>query len=454
MSRLFAISLGVALATPVIGLGLLLGKPSIDKHWDHQPSHFWIVLSAAAIAAALGWAVGTSARRRADARLALVSMSFVMAAAFLGLHALATPRVLISHSNAGFVVSVPIGLALAAAFALWSAAPLEGARARWVMAHITAMRIAVVAMVVLWAAWSLAELPPLNNPRPVESGSAFMVALGIPTTCAFALAAARYLVIAHRRRAGLLIAVAAAWVLLGEAALAVAVTQNWRVSWWMWHVLMVIAFAAIATASARMPSAERFSDLYLDDVAAGTREVSIFFADLKGFTKFSEHSPPDVVRTMLNTYFEAVLPGIRAAGGRVDRFIGDAVMVTFNVSADQPDHATRAARAALDFQAAARHVAEHHPEWPRFRAGINTGTASVGVVGDGRQRDYTVLGDTVNVAAHIEALAPVGAVAISEATRQLLTGAAVTSLGAVTLKTRAEPTQIWRLDSLAPTSPK
>ena len=453
MPRRRVIALAVALATPLAGFAVLLSQPSIDGHWNHHPSHFWVVLGAAVIAAALGWSIGTSAKRRSDARLALVSMSFVASAAFLGLHALATPRVVISHANAGFLVAVPIGLAVAAVFALWSAIPLEGARARWVAGHFDTMRFGLVAIVVAWAAWSILELPPLDDPMPVESGSAFMIMLGVPTAVAFSVTAARYLVIARRRRSGLLLAVSAAWVLLGETALAVSITQNWRASWWLWHVLMIAAFAAIATASARMPSDERFSDLYLDDVAAGTRDVTVLFADLKGFSKFSEENPPDVVRTMLNSYFEAVLPGIRAAGGRVDQFIGDAVMVTFNVSVDQPDHAARAARAAVDFQAAAQRVAERHPGWPRFRAGINTGSASVGVVGDRRHRAYTVLGDTVNVAAHIEAAAPVGAIAISDATYRLLTDAGVTSLGAVTMKTRAEPVQIWRLDSLSSSPP-
>jgi class 3 adenylate cyclase len=107
----------------------ILALPSIDGHWRHDPSHFWIVIGAAVLAAALGWSVGTSARRRSDARLVLVSMSFVAAAAFFGLHAIATPRVLISHPNDGFVVAVPVGLAVATVFALWSAIPLEGARA-------------------------------------------------------------------------------------------------------------------------------------------------------------------------------------------------------------------------------------------------------------------------------------------------------------------------------------
>jgi class 3 adenylate cyclase len=448
MSRQLLIACGVALATPVVGFVVLLARPSIDGHWQHDPSHFWIVMGAAVLAAVLGWSVGTSAFRRSDARLLLVSLSFVASAAFLGLHALATPRVLISHPNDGFVVAVPIGLAVAAGFALWSAVRLEGARARWVIARSTTMRVALVAVVAAWAAWSLLEIPPLDDPTPVESGSPLMIILGVPTALAFAVAAWRYLVIARSRRAVLLMAVAAAWVLLGETAVAVAITQNWRASWWLWHILMIAAFAAIAWAAARMPIDERFSDMYLADVAAGTRDVTVLFADLEGFTRFSEENSPDSVRTMLNTYFEAVLPSVRASGGRIDRFIGDAVMVTFNVSVDQPDHALRAASAALAFQEAARQVAAGHPGWPQFRAGLNTGSAIAGVVGDGRERAYTVLGDTVNVAAHIESLAPVGSIAISDATYRALPDAQVTSLREVTLKTRVEPLRIWRLEAL------
>ena len=62
----------------------------------------------------------------------------------------------------------------------------------------------------------------------------------------FAVAAWRYLSLARERRAGLLVAVAAAWMLLAEAAVAVSCTESWRVSWWMWHILMVVAFGAIA----------------------------------------------------------------------------------------------------------------------------------------------------------------------------------------------------------------
>ena len=448
MSRPTGVALSIALVTPIVGLFLLLAAPSADPQWDHQPSHFWLVLGAAAIAAALGWSVGASARRRGDARLYLVSMSFMSAAAFLGLHALATPGVVVPGTNAGFVIAVPTGLAIGSAFAAWSAIPLDGARARSVMANAGVIRFVLIGVVAVWVTVSLAELAPLDDPTPVESGSAFMITLGVPTGLLFATASWRYLVLARARGAGLLIAIAAAWMLLAEAAIAVSFTESWRVSWWVWHVLMVVAFGAIAFAAWRMPEYERFSDLYLDEVAGGTREVTVLFADLKGFTAFSETHPPDDVRSMLNTYFEAVLPDIRAAGGRLDRFLGDAVMVTFNVSVDQPDHAMRAARAALGFQSSAGHVAELHQDWPRFRAGINTGVAVVGVVGDGEDRGYTVLGDTVNVASHIESLAPVGSIAISDATRRAIPGARVVSLGTVTLKTRTGSVEIWRLDGL------
>jgi adenylate cyclase len=251
--------------------------------------------------------------------------------------------------------------------------------------------------------------------------------------------------LARPRRSVLLLAIAAAWVLLAEAMLAVTVARNWHASWWEWHVLMLAAFAVIAVAVRQLPESERFSELYLDEVARGTREASVLFADLEGFTTFSEAQPPDTVRTMLNTYFEAVVPAVRQEGARLDKFIGDAVMVTFNIATEQPDHAARAARAALAFQSSSARVAAEHPDWPRFRVGVNTGPVAVGVVGGGDARGYTVLGDTVNVAARLEGLAPVGGVAIGGATLRALPGAQVSPLGHVAVKGRRESVEAWRL---------
>lgn len=161
----------LALAAPLAGLVLLLAAPSTDVEWQHRPSHFWLVLGTAAVSAALGWSVGTAARRRSDARLFLVSLAFVSAASFLGLHALATPGVLLDGANAGFVVATPIGLLIASGFAAWSSLDLDGAPARWVVAHSGALRSALVAVVAVWAVWSLSSLPPLAETDPPESGS-------------------------------------------------------------------------------------------------------------------------------------------------------------------------------------------------------------------------------------------------------------------------------------------
>ena len=436
------------LALPLVGLVLLLGVESVDRRWEHHPSHFWLVLAAAVIPALLGWSIGSAACRRSDARLLLVALAFVSSAAFLGLHALATPGVLLEGSNAGFVVAVPVGLLLASGFAAWSALPLDGSPARWVMARSDPLRWALVAVVVCWGAWSLASLPPLDERDPPESGSLTLVAAAVPAVVLLSIAALRSFQLARTRRSPLLASIAVAWLLLAESMVAVAFARNWHASWWEWHVLLLIAYAAIAESVRRLPESERFSDLYLDDVAGGTREISVLFADLQGFTRYSEAHDPADVQAMLNEYFEAVLPEISARGGRVDRFIGDAVMVTYNVGVEQPDHAERAARSALAFQRAAAAVSEAHPQWPRFRVGLNTGPARVGIIGGGEERGYTVLGDTVNVASRLEAIAPAGAVAIGGPTLRAIPGARVVALGQVAVKGRSEPVEVWQLDSL------
>jgi hypothetical protein len=104
---------GVALCLPLAGLALLIRRPQIDVHWEHHPGHFWLVLTTAALSAVLAYATGTAALSRGDARVLLVSLGFLAAAGFLGLHALATPGVLLSAPNAGFVIATPVGIAIA-----------------------------------------------------------------------------------------------------------------------------------------------------------------------------------------------------------------------------------------------------------------------------------------------------------------------------------------------------
>ena len=141
------------------------------------------------------------------------------------------------------------------------------------------------------------------------------------------------------------------------------------------------------------------------------------FADLEGFTAFSEGRDPREVAEMLNTYLRVAIPPIvRRHGGEIDRLIGDAIMATWGTRGDQPDHARRAVDAALAVQRETGRIAEDHPGWPRFRAGVNTGEALVGLLGAESGRSYTVIGDTVNLAARLEGQAPAGRVVIGEAT--------------------------------------
>ena len=437
------------LLLPLAGFWLLIAAPTADVQWEHHPAHFWLVLSAAIVSGALALSTSGIALRRTDARLYLVSLGFLAAAGFLALHALATPGVLLDAPNQGFTIATPVGLLIAAAFVAASAAPLPPSRARLIMRRARLLRWGVLTVMALWALASLASLPPLDDPTPVERASGALVATAVLALPLYAFAAVRYLRMQRLGESPILLAVASACVLLAEATIAIAFARNWHATWWEWHLLMLTAFGAIAYSARQEDQEERFSDLYLDETAAGKREVSVLFADLQGFTSFSEGRDPREVSEMINTYLEVAIPPIvRQFGGEIDRLIGDAIMATWGTRGDQPDHAERAARAALALQVETARIAAEHPQWPRFRAAVNSGEAMVGVLGVESGRSYTVIGDTVNTAARLESQAPVGGVAIGAVTLRALPGARVSSLGTVRVKGKREPIDAWLLEGL------
>jgi adenylate cyclase len=438
----------VAIALPAAGFVLLLVAPATDVLWEHHPSHFWLVLAAALTSAALAFQTTGIALRRADARLFLVSLGFLAAAGFLALHALATPGVLLDTPNQGFVVATPVGLLIAGLCAALSALPLPPERAASVIRHARALRTGLLVLMVAWAAASLASIPPLDDPTPVERATGVLVVMAAAALVLFAFAGWRYLMMAVRSGSPILLAVASACVLLAEAMGAIALARNWHLSWWEWHLLMLAAFGAIAYSARREEVEERFSDLYLDQTSAGKREVSVLFADLAGFTAFSEGRDPREVSEMLNTYFEVAIPPIVSEyGGQIDRLIGDAIMATWGTRGDQPDHAERAVSAAAALQAESGRIAAQHPDWPRFRAAVNSGEALVGVVGAESGRSYTVIGDTVNVAARLESRAPTGGVVIGGATLRAVPGVRATSLGEIEVKGKRERVDAYLLDA-------
>jgi adenylate cyclase len=300
-----------------------------------------------------------------------------------------------------------------------------------------------------WAVATIAGLDPLARVTEVERASGPIAIPAVAGALLFALAAIRYAGLARARGALLPLAIAAGFVLLAEAILATALARSWHASWWEWHLLILAAFGLVAWAARREWREERFASLYTEETARGQREVSVLFADLAGFTSFSERRDPREVSAMLNAYFEVAIPPIvREYGGEVDRLIGDALMATFNTRGDQSDHPLRAARAAIAIRERTEALAREHPEWPRFRIGVNTGEAMVGVVGAGGGRSYTVIGDAVNVASRLESAAPIGGIALGGATLGEIPTASVEELGAVQVKGKREPVEAYILTDL------
>lgn len=139
-----------------------------------------------------------------------------------------------------------------------------------------------------------------------------------------------------------------------------------------------------------------------DDVFTGERRaVTVMFIDIRDFTPYAEaHSAEDTVGR-LNALFEIVVPAVVEAGGHVNKFLGDGALAVFGAPNDLTDHAEAALRAAVLID---RLVTERFGEELRIGIGINTGVVIAGTIGGGGKLEFTLIGDTVNVAARIEQL--------------------------------------------------
>jgi class 3 adenylate cyclase len=684
---------GFHLVLPLLGLWLLLAQPHFDVMLEHHVGHFALVVAVAAVNVALGVRMSEVSRNRGDARLFLVSLVFLSSAGFLLLHALATPQVILYGRNAGFAIATPIGLLLAAVFAVLSSLDWTPDRADAVLRRQALLRGGLAVLMIAWAVVSLFGLPPLDAPLPEEATRGPLTVIAVAGVALYTLAAARYWLLYRRRPSVILIAVLTAFALLAEAMVAVALARNWHASWWEWHLLMAFAFAFVyysahvqyaregswsslfrgiylqetiqqirrehgaalealveamqqpqgngarpvgrvvadladrfdltegqaqvleqaaeallaereqiqrlralvavgaearvimderqllergveLTARALRPDvlrvglvegeqlvfpssmrAEGWADALDDERPAGggddpaaasltslepveetegpggrlvlpltvkdrpagvldvrraegsfaerdrwllqalasqlsiglenarlyrqldglfrqymspdvatalladptqaalggdVAEVTVLFADLRGFTPFSERTTPDRVVGMLNEYFGRAVPVLLANGGTVVQFVGDAVMALFNAPARQPDHALRAARAALGMQAAIEAVAEREPDWPRFRVGVNTGPALIGNIGSHEFRNFTAIGDTVNLAARLEQeVAEAGQVVLGPTTHTAIRQLAIArSLPPIEVKGKRDPVACWVLEGL------
>ena len=433
----------VAILLPVALIVLLRGTPQINERWENNPAHFWLVLLTALICLGLALAISEGGRRRRDARLLLIGLALVLSAGFLGLHAVATPGVIVDGKNAGFVLATPVGLIFAGVFAAASAVEYRLETSLAIVRHGRLLLALVLALMAAWAAVSIGGWPPLHKPVTPQQIDAPLGAAAAVGVVLYGYAALAYFRVYRRRGSGLAFAVAFAFALLAEALVVVVVSlpTGWQLSWWEWHALMLLGFVSIAAAASREWYEERFSALYLDETLRGHKHVSVLFADLAGFTPFTEAQGSGEVYTMLVSYFGRLAPLIRDEfGGEVHEFVGDQIFAVFNKAGDQPDHAVRAARAALALQRAAAEIASSHPGWPPFRVGVNSGEALVGVVGDRGHRIHGVFGDAVNLGARLEGQAPEGGVLIGSATyEQLPAGSVADRVDDLHVKGKAEP---------------
>ena len=185
-------------------------------------------------------------------------------------------------------------------------------------------------------------------------------------------------------------------------------------------------------------------------LAGETRQATVLFTDIAGFTTIAEHLAPHALVAALNQYLETVLAPIRAHGGVVNTFIGDGLFASFNMPLACEDHAAAAVRAAIDIQRAGggRTFGDTGVAFAT-RIGISTGQVIGGSVGAGRRLTFTLLGDTVNLAARLEQLNKDYAtrILVSQSTREACGDRFVfADLGRVAVRGRSDAAIVFSVD--------
>jgi adenylate cyclase len=193
------------------------------------------------------------------------------------------------------------------------------------------------------------------------------------------------------------------------------------------------------------------------------KQVSILFADIVGFTSMSEKMTASEVALLLNDYLSRMTDVIFKYEGTLDKYIGDAIMAVFGAPLDMPDHASCAIKAALEMQERLVEFNSDRKTGPhlRIRIGINSGKAVAGEIGSVNKKEYTVLGDTVNIASRLESsVAKPGMLVVGENTHSMVAGQfECRSLGSFTLKGKEKEVKVYevvgpaRAEAAAATAP-
>jgi adenylate cyclase len=180
------------------------------------------------------------------------------------------------------------------------------------------------------------------------------------------------------------------------------------------------------------------------------RRLTVLFSDIRGYTAFSESVAPEMVVEALNLYLEAQTAIVVAHGGDVDKFVGDEVVALFQGEGME----ARAIACALEIQRAMPALLEAHPDWNlHVGIGVNAGEVVLGAVGARERMDFTVLGDTVNLASRLCDAAPPDAVLVSGSVRDALAGDAALVFrpqAPLALKGKREPVPVFTAAMASP----
>lgn len=184
----------------------------------------------------------------------------------------------------------------------------------------------------------------------------------------------------------------------------------------------------------------------------GTRnEATVLFTDIRGFTSYSETREPEEIVESLNEYFEIATKAILDHGGHVDKFVGDAVLGLFGVPVKHEDHVERAVRACLAMQRDLKKAGENGKNilLPRIGIGVNSGVVVSGNLGSDIKMEYTVIGDTVNVASRLNGLAKDGETVVSKGIYEKLKNIiTVEALPPQKIKGKTEPVETFKVLSI------
>lgn len=188
-------------------------------------------------------------------------------------------------------------------------------------------------------------------------------------------------------------------------------------------------------------------------------EISVMFADIRGFTKMSENLDAAEVVAMLNEFHGHMVEEVFAQAGTLDKYLGDGLMAYFNAPVRQPDHAIRAVKCALEMVAVIDRWNERKQlggdERLEVGIGIHSGSAIVGVIGAPHRREFTAIGDTVNVASRLQGLTKEfrGSILVSEPVRVLASADPTLTFveaGEADVRGRAEKVRVFRPEAVMP----